>query len=83
MGPQQSASSKLAYLSGIVPEPGYLVVVNEEDQYSIWEETMTLPSGWRREKFRGPREKCLSYIEQIWTDMRPRSLRSASQRADR
>ncbi len=53
----------------------YLVVVNDEEQYSIWPEGRDLPAGWRAEGTSGTREACLDHIEKIWTDMRPRSLR--------
>jgi len=53
----------------------YDVVVNDEEQYSIWATDLPLPDGWRAVGQRGPREDCLSYIEEHWTDMRPRSLR--------
>ena len=64
-------------------EPGYLVVVNDEEQYSIWEQGGALPPGWRAEGFAGGRDACLAHIEREWTDMRPRSVRSAAERADR
>jgi MbtH protein len=60
-------------------ERTYLVVVNDEDQYSIWAQDTVLPAGWRGEGFTGSRDDCLSHIEQVWTDMRPRSLRLAMQ----
>ncbi len=55
----------------------YLVVVNDEEQYSIWDADRDLPAGWRGEGFRGPEADCLAHIDQIWTDMRPLSLRRA------
>lgn len=55
----------------------HLVVVNEEEQYSIWPEGRTLPAGWRAVQEPASREKCLEYIETHWTDMRPLSLRRA------
>ena len=51
------------------------VVVNDEEQYSIWPAERDLPAGWRRDGFTGTEEECLAYIEEIWTDMRPASLR--------
>lgn len=51
------------------------VVINEEEQYSIWPADGPLPSGWRTVGIRGSREECLDRIAEIWTDMRPRSLR--------
>ena len=53
----------------------YLVVVNEEEQYSIWRADREPPAGWRAEGTRGTREECLSHIGSVWTDMRPLSLR--------
>lgn len=55
----------------------YLVVVNDEQQYSIWTADSQPPDGWHEEGFSGPKEDCLAHIEQVWTDMRPLSLRIA------
>jgi MbtH protein len=54
---------------------GYRVVVNLEEQYSIWPEGRALPAGWRDEGTAGSRESCLAHIDEVWTDMRPLSLR--------
>ncbi|QMU70036.1 MbtH family NRPS accessory protein [Streptacidiphilus sp. P02-A3a] len=51
------------------------VVVNGEEQYSIWPVDLALPEGWREEGVRGSREECLAHVEAVWTDMRPLSLR--------
>jgi len=53
----------------------YEVVVNHEEQYSIWPEGRDLPLGWRLAGKAGSKAECLAYIEQVWTDMRPLSLR--------
>ena len=53
----------------------YTVVVNQEEQYSIWFSDREIPAGWREVGKRGPKAECLSYIEEVWTDMRPLSLR--------
>jgi MbtH protein len=53
----------------------YLVVLNDEEQYSIWPAGDPLPAGWRAEGTRGPRPACLEHIDLVWTDMRPASLR--------
>ncbi|MGK3989853.1 MbtH family NRPS accessory protein [Sorangium sp. So ce136] len=53
----------------------YRVVVNDEEQYSIWAADRDLPSGWRDAGKTGTRAECLAHIEQVWTDMRPLSLR--------
>jgi MbtH protein len=56
-------------------EEMYLVVVNDEEQYSIWREDKSVPAGWRAIGKRGPKADCLQHIEAVWTDMRPLSLR--------
>lgn len=53
----------------------YKVVVNHEEQYSIWPEDRENPAGWRDAGMAGDREHCLAYIAEVWTDLRPRSLR--------
>ena len=53
----------------------YKVVVNHEEQYSIWPEDRDLPAGWRAEGCVGTKQECLDHIEEVWTDMRPLSLR--------
>jgi MbtH protein len=58
----------------------YVVVRNDEEQYSIWPADREPPAGWFVVGERGPREACLAYIEEVWTDMRPRSLREAMEK---
>jgi uncharacterized protein YbdZ (MbtH family) len=53
----------------------YKVVVNHEEQYSIWPEYKENPLGWTDVGKVGPKAECLAYIKEIWTDMRPLSLR--------
>jgi MbtH protein len=53
----------------------YAVVLNHEEQYSIWPADRPLPDGWRHEGVRGSRQECLAHIGRVWTDMRPLSLR--------
>jgi MbtH protein len=55
----------------------YAVVVNHEEQYSIWPADRPVPDGWREVGVAGAKQECLDHIEQVWTDMRPRSLREA------
>ncbi|MEV5954559.1 MbtH family NRPS accessory protein [Streptomyces sp. NPDC051987] len=55
----------------------YRVVVNGEEQYSIWPEGRDLPDGWFDEGTSGTKEECLDHVERVWTDMRPLSLRQA------
>lgn len=51
------------------------VVINLEEQYSIWPIGMAIPYGWRADGKIGSKEECLEYIKITWTDMRPLSLR--------
>ena len=53
----------------------YRVVVNHEEQYSIWPVDREIPAGWRDGGKSGPKAECLAYIKEVWTDMRPLSLR--------
>lgn len=53
------------------------VVVNHEEQYSIWPTYKTLPAGWRAVGKQGNKAECLAYIDEVWVDMRPLSLRQA------
>ncbi|UPK75777.1 MbtH family NRPS accessory protein [Nocardioidaceae bacterium SCSIO 66511] len=53
----------------------YLVVLNDEEQYSIWLADKPLPAGWHTDGTRGTKDECLDHIEQVWTDMRPLSVR--------
>lgn len=59
----------------------YLVVLNDEEQYSIWLADRDLPAGWRAEGTEGSRQACLDHITEVWTDMRPLSLRRSMDQA--
>lgn len=59
----------------------YKVVVNHEEQYSIWPADRENPPGWRDADKQGPKAECLAYIEEVWTDMRPLSLRRQMEQA--
>lgn len=52
----------------------FLVLVNDELQHSLWPSFREVPAGWTAVGPRGKRAECLSYIEEHWTDMRPKSL---------
>ncbi|MFC0850152.1 MULTISPECIES: MbtH family protein [Streptomyces] len=56
-------------------ERRYRVVVNDEDQYSMWPADLELPAGWRAEGFEGTRQECAARVDEVWTDMRPAGLR--------
>ncbi|MCJ9703006.1 MULTISPECIES: MbtH family protein [unclassified Bradyrhizobium] len=53
----------------------FTVVVNHEEQYSIWPTFKDIPGGWKAVGMTGSKKECLDHIEQVWTDMRPLSLR--------
>jgi MbtH protein len=53
----------------------YIVVINHEEQYSIWPEYKEIPNGWTAAGKSGTKQECLDYIKEVWTDMRPLSLR--------
>jgi MbtH protein len=53
----------------------YKVVVNHEEQYSIWPVHRQNPLGWNDVGKQGQKSECLAYIKEVWTDMRPLSLR--------
>jgi MbtH protein len=57
------------------PNTRYKVVVNHEEQYSIWPADRADPPGWTETGRPGTRNECLAWIEENWTDMRPLSLR--------
>lgn len=52
----------------------YLVLINDEGQYSLWPSFAEIPAGWSVAKAEDTRQACLDYIEENWTDMRPKSL---------
>jgi MbtH protein len=61
----------------------YKVVVNDEEQYSIWPADREDPLGWREVGKHGVKRECLAYIEEVWTDMRPLSLRKQMEEIER
>jgi MbtH protein len=55
----------------------YTVVVNHEEQYSIWATFKPVPAGWREAGKKGSKAECLAHIEEVWTDMTPASVRAS------
>lgn len=53
----------------------FLVLINDEEQYSLWPKGKEIPPGWRAVGKEGPESECASYVDSVWTDMRPLSLR--------
>jgi MbtH protein len=59
----------------------YKVVINDEEQYSIWPTTRENPLGWYDAGKEGTKEECLAHINEVWVDMRPLSLRRHMEQA--
>lgn len=55
----------------------YQVVLNDEEQYSLWPLDLPVPAGWRKEGKTGTKAECLAHVKLVWTDMTPASLRRA------
>ena len=55
----------------------YDIVVNDEDQYSLWPDDQPCPMGWRKIGWKGSETECLAQIRELWTDLTPRSLRES------
>ncbi|WP_395366320.1 MbtH family protein [Streptomyces sp. YH02] len=56
------------------PQGRFLVLVNDENQHSLWPSFAEVPAGWRTVFGEDTREECLAYVETHWTDLRPASL---------
>jgi MbtH protein len=56
-------------------EEGYTVLVNEEEQYSLWPQKVSVPAGWTCIGFYGSKKDCLDHVQQNWRDITPRSVR--------
>ncbi|WP_118135832.1 MbtH family NRPS accessory protein [Oceanicella sp. SM1341] len=65
-----------------LPETEHVVVISDEERYSIWPAWKDIPWGWRDGGVRGTKAECLAHIEEVWTDMRPLSLRRAMEAED-
>lgn len=55
----------------------YVVLINHEEQYSLWPSAKAVPAGWTVVKTEAAKDECLDFVEENWTDMRPLSLRKA------
>ncbi|WP_045739227.1 MbtH family NRPS accessory protein [Xanthomonas sp. MUS 060] len=58
-------------------DQNYVVVINHEEQYALWSDDADVPNGWTVVFGPNPKQVCLDYVNQHWTDMRPKSLRDA------
>jgi MbtH protein len=61
----------------------FIVLMNDEEQYSLWPKGKTIPAGWRFVGKEGNQEECSRYVDEVWTDMRPLSLRKKMEQASR
>ena len=55
----------------------FTVVINDQEQYSLWPTFQPVPEGWREVGVRGDRATCLAHIQKVWTDLRPKRWREA------
>lgn len=62
-------------MNTISDDKAYVVLINQEEQYSLWASKLAIPPGWTETECRGDKTKCLDYIDTHWTDMRPLSVR--------
>ncbi|MBC3840041.1 MbtH family NRPS accessory protein [Streptacidiphilus sp. 4-A2] len=60
----------------------FIVLINEERQYSLWPVTIEVPGGWEVARSEGSRQECLDFVEATWVDMRPASLVAAMEAED-
>ena len=58
----------------------YQVLVNSEEQYSLWLAGQAIPNGWRQVGPKGQKQVCLDYVKEVWTDMRPLSVRKSMEK---
>jgi MbtH protein len=82
---ERAGQCKEAEMSWNDEDAVFHVVINHEEQYSIWPEYREIPNGWKSVGKQGSKQDCLDYIDKVWTDMRPLSLRKhmEASRADR
>lgn len=59
----------------------YQVVVNDEGQHSLWPSGREVPVGWRATGFEGAEQECVRHVDEVWTDIRPLSVRSTAEEA--
>ena len=62
-------------MSGETDTAAHIVLINQEEQYSLWLKGKPIPTGWRAVGKEGTRQECSRYVDEVWTDMRPLSLR--------
>jgi MbtH protein len=60
------------------PDADYVVLVNDEEQYSLWPASSAVPTGWSQVYGADRRPACLEFVERVWTDLRPKSVRRAA-----
>lgn len=53
----------------------YIVLINEEEQYSLWPSHKSIPEGWRSVGVTGSKAECVEYVDKVWTDITPLSVR--------
>jgi MbtH protein len=59
----------------------YIVLINDEEQYSLWLSHKDIPAGWRNVGISGTKAECMEYVDKVWTDITPLSVRKRLQQA--
>jgi MbtH protein len=74
---QSSIESSVVKGESVSGQSMFVVLVNDEEQYSLWPSGKDTPPGWRATEMHGTEEACMKWVDEVWTDMRPASLRAA------
>lgn len=73
---------EVRHMAGDEDTQVYMVIVNDEEQYSLWPKFKETPLGWKAAGKTGSKDECTDYIKEVWTDMRPLSLRRTMEAAE-
>lgn len=75
------STSPSAAASATEPAQDFIVLINDEEQYSLWSASIAIPAGWRTAYGPAGKQACLDYVDEVWTDLTPRSVRLRLQEA--
>ena len=72
--PPESASESASGATADAPQD-FIVLINDEEQYSLWSASIAIPAGWRTTYGPAAKQACLDYVDEVWKDLTPRSVR--------
>ena len=78
--PHESASAAAAGAAADASQD-FIVLINDEEQYSLWSASIAIPAGWRTTYGPAAKQACLDYVDEVWKDLTPRSVRLRLQEA--